>query len=413
MKDGKKDLKKLFEKFYDKYIARKVYFKKRIDLWGNKGWDDIYKRGLLLLSDADQCAQEIKQMLVVTAEGEVDVQTLKTKIKNFKNIYKELHESTKPAWRQWAEAIVIALVLAIILRHTIFSPYHVPTGSAEPNILVGDRIWGNKMAYYFNDVKHGDLVIFNEPRHVYDQTSTLQYLWQKYVGFEITLFGFKAGPINVVKRVIGVPGDTIEGRVENGRTVIYRNGKKLNETYVNKYPLIYLRKKVGFIEQDSFGPFKIPIFLKKQVKEVRYTYDMSKALDQQPFYTMKESEIIRVPGTLKPLLDQAFAPIYPRNSYGEFLSIDTFGPTTLPENMYWVMGDSRKNSEDSRYWGPLHRKFITGRASFILFSLDSEEIFWLFDLIKHTIDFWSKHIRWSRFFKGLPNSGNDVEIQAE
>jgi len=69
------------------------------------------------------------------------------------------------------------------------------------------------------------------------------------------------------------------------------------------------------------------------------------------------------------------------------------------------MGDSRKNSVDSRWWLFLDEDFIHGRASFIIYSIDSQEAFWLFDLIKHPIDFWTKHVRWNRFFRGLNGHG--------
>ena len=82
-------------------------------------------------------------------------------------------------------------------------------------------------------------------------------------------------------------------------------------------------------------------------------------------------------------------------------SVDAFGPITLKENMYWAMGDNRKNSHDSRNWGALHGDTIKGRASFVIFSIDSQEQFWLFDIIKRPLTFWTKQIRWNRFFKSL------------
>ena len=383
------------EKLVKKFNNKKAAFQRIIERWKTKGWNDVHKKGMILLGDADQLAQELSQDIIVSTEGKVEPKILELKLKKFKTIYGELCEATKPIWRQWLEAIVIALVLAIVLRQTIFSPYHVPTGSAEPNILVGDRIWGNKMAYYFDDPKRGDLVIFDDPRHIYDD-NWMQYLWQRYVGFELPIFGLKSGPINVVKRVIAAPGDIIEGRIEGEKTVIYLNNKKLNESYVNPYPLISLKKEVGLVSFEGIGPFGIPSFLKRKPKLVRYTYDPKVSFRKQPFYVMKENDVIKMPGTNKPLLDFAYTP-----GYSHDISVDIFGPMKMPEGMYFAMGDSRKNSEDSRYWGLLDRSLVRGRASFILFSIDSEEVIWLFDFIKHPIDFWTKHIRWNRIFKGL------------
>jgi signal peptidase I len=307
---------------------------------------------------------------------------------------------TKPIWRQWIEAVVVALFLAVILRNFLFGLYHVPSGSAEPTILVGDRIWGNKMAYYFQQPQRGDLVIFDNPEFSYTSTNILVYWWQRYVGMGIPFIGIDNGPDNWVKRVIAGPGDVIEGRVENDKTVIYINGKVLDEPYVNQYPLIRLTKTTGFIDADYFGPFAIPSFLRFMQKQVRYSYDPSKILSQQPFYCMTEDETVKNFETSRYILDLPYSPSY-RFDVLSKSCVDIFGPFTIPAGKYWVMGDSRKNSRDSRFWLFLDEKLIHGRASFIIWSLDSEETFWLFDFIKHPLDFVIKHVRWTRIFKGF------------
>ncbi|QQR48687.1 signal peptidase I [bacterium] len=396
-------LRKKFTATNGKYQSKKDFFKKKVAKWCVQGNDEQCRNGKQLLEQADILSQELQNELSsVTA----DIAVAREKVKRFAKIYKELHEITKPILQQWVEAIVVALVLAFILRHTIFSPYHVPTGSAEPNILVGDRIWGNKMAYYFHPIQRGELVIFDDPRHIYDRSSTIQYLWQRFVGLPVPLLGLHAGPINVVKRVIGIPGDTVEGRVEDGKTAVYLNGKKLDEPYVNPYPLIAMRKEKGFINLDNVGPFMVPGFLRRHwTHELRYTYVPTKPYEAQPFYEIIQKNIVCDSHTGQPVLYQPYTPNYDMKvGYKEFFSRDTFGPFTLPKDMYWTMGDSRKNSEDSRYWGPLHKKYIRGRASFVLFSLDSEEDFWLFDLVKHPLDFWTKHVRWNRTLKMLNNT---------
>ena len=312
-------------------------------------------------------------------------------MKKFKAVYKELIELTKPIWRQWVEAIVVAGALVFVLRTYIFGLYHVPTGSAEPTILVGDRLWGNKMAYYWGEVKRGDSVIFDDPEFIYDRSNIINYYWQKYIGMEIPLLGLSRGPENWVKRVIAVPGDVIEGRIENGKTVVYLNGKKLDESsYVNPYPLIGLLKTTGFIDLEHIGPFSVPSFLRKQLKVVNYTYDPKKSFQEQPFYNMSEDQVIRKPdGT--PFMRMPYSPS----------EEDVFGPIKLPKGKYWVMGDSRKNSRDSRFWNFLDESLIHGRASFIIYSVDSEEPLWLFELLKHPIDFWKKKVRWNRFLKKI------------
>ncbi len=391
---GMEKLRKSLEKLCAKYEQRVSVFKEIIEKWKLSGRTSDYEKGQRLLERAQECFRQFH------SNAEMD---LKTKIRlysSFAMTYKELNEITKPIWRQWTEAVVVAFVLALIFRNFIFGLYHVPTGSAEPNILVGDRIWGNKMAYFFGKPKHEDLVIFDNPEFVYNQPSGLRHLWQRYVGFPVPLLGLDVGPDNWVKRVIACPGDTIEGRLEDGKTVIYRNGKKLSEPYVNAFPLIKAKKEVGFFDGENFGPLPVPSFLRFMNKTVRYTFDPSLPLGKQPYYTLTEKEAQRSWSSGAYELDYPFTPSY-SYGYSDQRCVDSFGPFTLPEGKYWAMGDSRKNSRDSRYWLFLDEKLIHGRASFIIYSVDSEEICWLFDLLKHPIDFWTKHMRWNRFFKGL------------
>ncbi len=357
------------------------------------GTDRLRTKGADLLAQTDALAQDIAESLTGTAEGFRSQLHLRMQYRRMKKSYKLLKEFIKPLWRQWIEAIGMAVFLAVILRNFIFGLYHVPTGSAECNILVGDRIWGNKLAYYYDSVTRGDLVIFDDPTFKYDRSSTLNYYWQKTVGLPIALLGLSSGPSNWVKRVIAVPGDTIEGRIEDGRTAVYLNGTKLEEAYVNRLPLIYVQKESGIVPFSSFGPFAIPSFLRMRPNYVHYSYDPSVSLDDQPYYKLYEHEIIKNPLTGDPVFWHAFTPT-PKDSHGG--SIDEFGPIVVPDGKYWVMGDSRKNSADSRVWLFLDKSLIHGRASMILYSLDSEEAFWGFDLIKHPINFWTRIVRWGR-----------------
>ncbi len=390
------NLKQKFENIYQSFVEQKAYFQAKIKNWQQRGYEADYQQAAGLIRDIEQNAQNIKQEMALNVEST----SLNLNVKALKKAYKQLRELMKPVWRQWLEAIVTALVLATILRHTIFSPYHVPTGSAEPTILVGDRIWGNKLAYAFSEVKRGDYIICDNPEHSYEGVGMLQYLWQRFIGFPIPLLGLESGPISITKRVIAVPGDTLEGKLEDGKTVLYLNGEKFNEPYVNPLPLIGVRRTTGFFPLENFGPIHIPGFLQKKTEEHFYVYDPSKPLDQQPYYYMAEKDIVR-DADGKPRMRISFTPNIDYRGFGGLHTVDIFGPRKMGEGMYWGMGDSRKNSGDSRGFGPISRSLIRGRVSFILFSLDSEEAFWLFDLIKHPIDFWTKHIRWNRFFKSI------------
>jgi signal peptidase I len=320
-------------------------------------------------------------------------------------------EQTKKTslWKSIKDIIVI-LGAVFILRTFVFGLYHVPTQSAEPTILVGERLFGNKFIYFFKDVARGDYIVCEDPYFKYDKSSPLKSLWQKHVGFGIP-FLIPSGPDNWTKRVIAIPGDTIEGIVEDGKTIIYLNGEKLDETeYVNPYPLIRLKKTYGLIDADKIGSLPVPDFLRKRKMEGYYTYDPEKSFEDQPFYNMtKENAVKDLRGDF--LFRKPYSPIYGRSEGGVIRdifgriyyeeSIDNFGPITLGEGKYWCMGDNRQNSADSRFWGVLDKSQIHGKASYILWSIDSVEPLWLFDLLKYPIEFWTKKVRWNRCFKGI------------
>lgn len=390
---------KKFEHLCKTYEQKRSFFKKIIDRFEAKRKRKMHTQCLNLFNEAEALYTTLKDSVTLDNLKSKEIQK---KIKTFKGAYQELHTITKPVWLQWTEALAFALLAAFILRNFFFGLYHVPTGSAEKTILVGDRIWGNKMAYYFSKTEKGDLVIFDNPTFEYDRSSYLGYLWQKYIGLPVPLLGVPGGCDQWVKRVIARPGDVIEGRIEEGKTVIYLNGKKLDEPYVNKLPLITVEKTRGFLPWKTIGGIlSIPSFLQQETGIRHYTYDPQRTLAEQPFYSINEDEVVKKTDGSGPLLVFPFTPTYDHQTG---LCYDIFGPYTVPAGKYWVMGDSRKNSADSRWWLFLDENLIHGRASFIIYSIDSEEVFWLFDLIKHPIDFWTKHVRWSRFLNNVSNS---------
>lgn len=385
---------KLFEKFHGRFQKKKEYFKKRIECMKEKNNLSLYQQENVLFNELEKDAGELNQYCSAAVGTETYTkETIWLKIKKFKKQYKELNELTKPLWRQWTEAFVLALGLAFVLRTVLFNIYSVPSGSAELTILVGDKVWANKMVYFFQKPQRGELVVFDDPEFKLDESSVVQKIWQKYVG--LPFLGLKSGPSNWVKRIIALPGDTIEGRVEDGKSAIYLNGAKLDEHYINPFPLIRIRRMKGFIETDCsyFATILEAVGLRYMVDPHMpvCAYDPNKSFAEQEFYNLCEDIIVRNPFSGGFILIPPYTPT-PK---------DVFGPVTVPQGKYWVMGDSRNNSHDSRYWQFLDADQIHGRASFILFSIDTSESFWLYDLIKHPIDFWTKHVRWNRFFKSL------------
>ncbi len=172
---------------------------------------------------------------------------------------------------------MLALLLALFIRSFVVQAFRIPSGSMIPSLLIGDQILVDKVAYRFRKPARGEVVVFKYPR---DESR------------------------DFIKRVIGLPGETLEVR----NRVIYINGEP--------------------------------------IKDDAYAYHQ---------------------------MDEGFPAVG-----------DYFGPVDIPPNNYFVMGDNRENSQDSRFWGFLDENKIVGRAFIIYWSRDTLKTFPL-------------ALRWNRF----------------
>lgn len=184
----------------------------------------------------------------------------------------------------------------------------VPTGSMEPTILVGDRIWVNKMAYGFR-VPLLDVWVsrWDSPKR----------------GEIVTLYppAGSTGGVSVermVKRVIGEPGDVIELR----DNLLFINGAPARQTALDL-------DTIRTIEDSRRGLFQFA----------------TESLNGH------EHPVMFMPSARSPR---------------------SFGPMTIPASQYLMMGDSRDRSADSRFFGLVDESSIHGRCSMVLFSLDQE-----------------------------------------
>lgn len=194
-------------------------------------------------------------------------------------------EFKKSTLREYFESIVIAVILALFIRTFVVQAFKIPTGSMEENLLIGDHLLVNKFVFGpttsrlerallpVADVKRGDVIVFKYPEEP---------------------------ERDFIKRVIGLPGETLEVRDKK----VFVNGTALDEPYAH-----YLQ----------------PVASPSEFHEVT-SFDVR----------------------------------------------DRYGPVTVPPNQFFMMGDNRDNSQDSRYWGFLPRENIKGKSLVIYWSYEAD-----------------------------------------
>jgi len=287
------------------------------------------------------------------------------------------------------KGVIIVLLVVFTIRTFGFGLYQLPpSGSMATTMLDGERFFADKLTIHFTKIKRGDIVSMNSPTFKFSKNLAVR-LFQKYVW----------GPDNWTKRVIGKPGDIVKGVIKDGKPVVYVNGKKLDEPYVNKYPLIEVWRKdpaelEKLVQQNpniNLGQF---LGLK--------TVDPSKPFDKQPFQNINKERIFADPLTGKPKLFYPGTPIASmgkkrvdgKNYWG---SGDEFY-VELGKDQYWMMGDNRLGSSDSRVFGPIDGSRIHGRILFRILSVDTDEVWLIWDIIKNPINFFKK-VRWNRLLQ--------------
>jgi signal peptidase I len=189
----------------------------------------------------------------------------------------------KSTGREYFESIVIAVILALFIRTFVVQAFKIPTGSMENNLLVGDHLLVNKFVFAptgnaverallpTQQIRRGDVIVFKYPEEP---------------------------ERDFIKRVIGLPGETLEMRHKQ----IYINGSPIDEPYVH------------FLQPPS------------SVDQEVASYDVR----------------------------------------------ERYGPVTVPPDQYFVMGDNRDNSQDSRYWGFLPRDYVKGKALMVYWSYKTD-----------------------------------------
>lgn len=212
----------------------------------------------------------------------------------------------------------MALVLFLLIRTFLVEAFQIPSASMERTLLAGDFLFVNKAVYGAQiPGTHARLPAFVSPQRG-----------------DVIVFAYPRNPdLNYVKRVIGIPGDTVEMRTGEVRV----NGEPVVEPYVQR------------------------------VNPGRDGYDTE--FDWQRAYLVAASPEAR----------RRYHP-----------TRDTWGPLAVPPGKYFVLGDNRDNSADSRYWGFVDAGAVKGRPLLVYFSYDREArdpLPWLTDIRWHRLGF--------------------------
>jgi signal peptidase I len=240
-------------------------------------------------------------------------------------------EEKKDSITETVKTVIYAVLLALLIRSVAFEPFNIPSGSMLPNLLVGDYLFVSKYSYGYSRYSFPLGIAPIEGRWWYDSKPG-----QPQVGDKV-VFKLPTNPsINYIKRLVGKPGDTIQ--VKEGR--LYINNKLVE------------RKLVGASKMGNEELTKYEETLPNGVKHFILERSDEEALDDTDEYK-------------------------------------------VPAGHYFMMGDNRDNSADSRVKelvGFVPAENLLGPARFIFFSLGED-----FD-IRHPWDFFG-HIRYSRMFR--------------
>ena len=191
--------------------------------------------------------------------------------------------SGRSFWKELPILIVVALVVAVLIKTFLIQAFFIPSGSMNDTLLEGDRVMVNKLAYRFGDPARGDVIVFNSPMLADGDGETIFGALVRHVAESL---GLSSPDSALIKRIIALGGETIEVR-ENQ---VYVDGEPLDEPYL----------KEGSFMPD-YGPFAVPegwVFVMGD--------NRSSSSDSRVFGPIEEGEIV----------GRAFARVWPPSRWG-------------------------------------------------------------------------------------------------
>ncbi|WP_416190257.1 signal peptidase I [Neisseria sp. CCUG17229] len=211
------------------------------------------------------------------------------------------------------------ILIVFVLRTFIAEPFQIPSSSMRPGLVVGDFILVNKFSYGIRTpiinnvliptgkVEHGDVVVFTYPENP---------------------------SINYIKRAIGLPGDVVEYKDK----VLSINGQTITEQSEGMQTYAENTRQYGMVDIEAEA-------FRENIGS--HSFQVLKMAEQPSF------------------LPQAVRANFAHRENCEYAQDGSAFKCTVPEGHYFMMGDNRDNSEDSRYWGFVSDKLIVGKAFFV------------------------------------------------
>jgi signal peptidase I len=259
---------------------------------------------------------------------------------------KAVKTQPQSGWIETIKTLVYALLIALAVRTVAFEPFHIPSGSMIPTLLIGDFVFVSKYSYGYSRYS----IPFSPPLFGWTKTGRIFGSFPKR-GDVVVFRNTRDTSQDWVKRVIGLPGDHIQ--VKQG--LLYINGKLL--------------------PRDPLGDYEAPDANGTRILAKEYSETLPNGV-KHPILKYSDEDHFD-PGS----------EVDPNNT------IDY----VVPDDDLFMMGDNRDDSMDSRFQNALGfvpLQNLVGKAQFIFFSFDAEYPWW-------QIWEWPFEVRWSRLLKGI------------
>lgn len=255
----------------------------------------------------------------------------------------------QPGWVETAASVFPVLLLVFVVRSFIYEPFQIPSGSMMPTLLIGDFILVEKFAYGIKDPitqttliptghpKRGDIIVFKYP---------------------------KDPSVDYIKRVVGLPGDRVTYNLQS-KTVTINPACAAGANCTTALPITYSDVQPSDFIQTFSG------------------FDGNEL--GNGFYQMPQGESMRGGlrlatrnETLDSVTHRILMVTQAQNQAGSYYQQPGQPQSTwqVPAGMYFMMGDNRDNSADSRYWGFVPERNLVGRATAIWMSFEKQEGQW-------------------------------------